>query len=201
VRRRRSSAAGWLVLPALVCISVVGARQWSKRDPLVATLSTSTFCDGRGALQVSGRDRGRAVAGEPSMAVSARLIDEPAGSVGQSGGRSSATFVVAPALLAMGVPATPSGGAPSSHSGSVEDAPNPPGVRISVDDGVGEAPVWMQSEPRDDRVYLGAEQRVTVRGTGAVPPELLQRLQQTGTGPWEIDLRYRGVIVIREEAP
>ncbi len=60
-----------------------------------------------------------------------------------------------------------------------------------------------ETEPRttSGTPQLGAERRIVLLGAGSVSSDVVGLVEQLGSGPWEVDLRYRGLIVIRKEAP
>jgi hypothetical protein len=168
VRARRRSAAPWLVVPALLSVGVIGAKRWSKADPLLAGARRE-----RAGMSLEGRDSCGARFQDLSASTLARPADQADSRV------------------------TPS--QPAAEGGL--DAAD---TRRAVDELGGQFALVedaRRGSTPQHALCVGAEQRVTVLGEGVVPHEVVDLVQQMGPGPWQVDLRYRGLVVIREEAP
>ncbi len=203
MRARGRSTAAWLVVPVVLGVGVVGAKRWSRGDPLVAGVHS-------GAAGVTHRvpwplatTQGRERPSGAGSPVAVQNVGEYDSQASQSRGDSSLS-----PLWSAGRPVpTVSAGAPEGASSEVLQVDVDlnhaamGGATSELDAEFAQAPHAVGRVPTHHGVHVGAEQRVTVRGGGALPAELVELVQQMGPGRWEVDLRYRGLIVIREEAP
>jgi hypothetical protein len=195
VRARRRSAAPWLVVPALLSVGVIGAKRWSKADPLLA-----------GAR----RERAGAILLAPGVTAAVDREARPC-APGLSGagmsleGRDScgARFQdLSASTLARPADQADSRVTPSQPA--AEGGLDAADTRRAVDELGGQFALVedaRRGSTPQHALCVGAEQRVTVLGEGVVPHEVVDLVQQMGPGPWQVDLRYRGLVVIREEAP
>jgi hypothetical protein len=213
VRARRRSAAPWLVVPALLSVGVVGAKQWSKGDPLVAGVHGGAaggarrvawfdaVTAGRAGPREAGSPLGGASLGDRNWHVP-QSLDVPVSPFPRPVGRVVPAEPVGPPEELPSRVSEPSGGAPGLSGPDGGRGPaDTSGACRELGAEFGRAANAVVCGAQQHAICVGAEQRVTVRGEGVVPHEVVELVQQMGPGPWEVDLRYRGLIVIREEAP